>query len=78
MKPETGMNYYLVISNLKKLGMLSQPGLREEVSIINKSASEKVGPGFGKRGRKGISGMYEAMKVGKRNQTDLAGWQDRR
>lgn len=28
-----------------------------------------------REGRKGISGTYYDMKVGKRNQTDLAGWQ---
>lgn len=28
-----------------------------------------------REGRKGISGMYYNGKVGKRNQTDLAGWQ---
>lgn len=43
---------------------------------MNKSASEKAGPVFEREVRKGgISGMYYDRKVGKRNQTNLAGWQ---
>lgn len=74
MKAEVGMKYFLVISNLET-GNVESSGLWEEVSLMNKSASEKVGPGLEREGSKGISGMYYDVKVGERNQTDLPDWQ---